>query len=122
MARPPKTVTVSLQNIFPLLLYYYAAVNDKRHQGEYSTDWTWESLCRVIDDQLGGGIKLSPVQLSHLLYNYKIATYDKRIPTGAVKLVSREYLKNMKALMKECPNLFKKDADNDVVMVDVDYE
>ena len=121
MPRPPKSVRVSLDSIFPLLLYYYAASKDRKTQGEYSTDWTWETFCESLDKQ-NDYITMTPNQLHHLIYNYKTATHDKRIPTKAVKNIAKQYLPVMKRLKKELPNLFKEDLDNDIVMVDLQYE
>lgn len=121
MPRPPKFIKIPLEAIFPLLMYYYAAVKDRKNQGEYSIDLTWESLCKSIDEQ-GDGITLTPKQLFHLVYNYKVANFDRRVPTSAVRAVSKEYLKNMKGLMKLFPHLFKQERDLDITMVDLEYE
>lgn len=121
MPRPPKSVRVSISTLFPLLMYYYAASKDRVSQGEYSTDWTWDTFCADLDKQ-NGLIDITPKQLAHLVYNYKVATYDRRIPVKAVKQLARQYLPNMRKIMKELPNLFKEDKDNEVIMIDLDWK
>lgn len=80
-------------------------------------DITWSSLC----DSLTGkkGFELTRSQFEHLVYIYKTAIADKRMP---YKHIESSYLPLLKEFRYCYPTLFKETDDGDIHFIDSEYE
>ena len=119
LAQPNKEVALGFQHLFPLLLYYFAALRDEENQGDYSTDMSWDDLCNQFNGKVG--FKLSRSQLESLVYNYKIAVADKRFPYRALSYRHNNYSGLLKDLRYLYPNLFVENIDGEINFADTEY-
>lgn len=119
MSRPNNDIRLPFQLLFPLLVFYYAAIKDKRNQGEYSTDMTWEGLCAHLEKRWMP--KLTRSQFESLVYNYKVAVADKRRPWQILKEYEKNYIPLLKQLQALYPHLLKELPDGEIKFSEASY-
>lgn len=115
MARPPKTVDIPFDLLFPLLVYYYAQLRDRTTGGEWSTNLSWDGLCQEIS--ASKPITLSYEQLESLLYSYRAGVMDRARPFKVMGYMAKNYRPLMEKLLYFCPDLFKEEKDGEIVMI-----
>lgn len=107
-------VSVKLHDISLLLMSYYAFHNTPMELGECRDDGTYQDLCRDIDIQ--SEVWVTPKQLYDLIWYYKQAVVER------VKFfkctMPRNYQPMLLSLKRSNPELFKEDADGEIVMRD----
>jgi hypothetical protein len=114
--RPPKNIEIPFDMLFPLLVYYFAQVQDKRLGGEYSAELSWPKIISAIDIQRK--ISVSYDQLDSLIYSFKVGILDKRPPFF---WIFRHCEKNYQPLMEKFkqfyPDLFREERDGEIVLI-----
>lgn len=119
MARPAANIEVPFDMLFPLLVYYMAQVQDTELGGEYGDELNWGKIVEALDCQRK--LSVSYEQLESLIYSYKMGVLDKRQPfRWLMHYYAANYSDVMKSFRHLYPDLFKEEADGEIVLIGVE--
>lgn len=112
MSSLPNTVNIDLQDLLPLLNYYWSSVNSS--VGDLGSK-TYEETILSISKQ--STLKITPTQLESLVFHMKEAIFEKLKPV-TVDLRIKNYHKIMGRLANEIPQLFQTLPTGEIVFID----
>ncbi len=114
--RPPKNVEIPFDLLFPLLVFYFAQLQDKNLGGEYSPELNWAKVMHTIDIQRR--ISIPYEQLDSMIYSFKCGVLDKRSPLGWLSDYKEEnYRPLMSAFKILYPDLFREEEDGEIILI-----